>query len=81
MRLAGPGRAGLAGWLGGGPGWGGAGRVQLRLTGDGPTARSLKHLAQKGLSPWMAFRTDELSAVLPAGADMGARPSALERAA
>jgi hypothetical protein len=55
--------------------WGGAGSVRLELTGEGPTATTVRALGLDAMKPLLAFRTDGLRSILPAGVDMG--PSVL----
>ena len=52
--------------------WGGAGTVKIEVTGDGPTARTVKALGLDAAAPMLAFRTDGMRSILPAGTDMGA---------
>jgi hypothetical protein len=52
--------------------WGGAGRVSLKVTGEGPTATTVKALGLDRAPPALAFRTDGMRSILPAGVDMGA---------
>ena len=47
--------------------WGGAGRVNLRLTGEGPSAQTARALGLHQQAPSFVFRTDRLRAVLPEG--------------
>ncbi len=50
--------------------WGGASTVDLRLTGEGPTAKSIRALGIEGKRPAFAFRTDDMRSVLPRGKDL-----------
>ena len=45
--------------------------VVLRRLGDGPTARTLATLGIDSVKPMIAFRTDDLRAILPLGKDLG----------
>jgi hypothetical protein len=51
--------------------WGGSSTVNLTVTGDGPTARSLKTLGLQGRTPMATFRTEAMRSILPAGVDLG----------
>ena len=52
--------------------WGGASSARLRVTGDGPTARSIGALGLDRRTPMGVFRTNAMRAILPAGKDFGA---------
>jgi acetoacetate decarboxylase len=54
--------------------WGGARSAAIAVHGDGPTARTVKALRLDARKPSLAFRTDAMRSILPAGRDMG--PSA-----
>jgi hypothetical protein len=45
--------------------------ARLTLTGDGPTAESIRRLGIDRATPLAAFRTDRWHAILPAGRDLG----------
>lgn len=47
--------------------WGGAGKTRLKVTGDGPSARTARALGLDQRAPSFMFRTDRLRAVLPEG--------------
>jgi hypothetical protein len=51
--------------------FGGAHSVQLKITGDGPTATTAKSLGLDTTRATFAFRTDAMRAVLPLGKDLG----------
>lgn len=61
--------------------WGSARTVDLRVIGDGPTARSIRALGIDGTRPAFAFRTDAMRSVLPRGKDVGAATSTRGKAA
>jgi hypothetical protein len=61
--------------------FGGAHSVQLKITGDGPTARTAKSLGLNTTRATFAFRTDAMKAVLPLGTDLGALPARVQAAA
>ncbi len=50
---------------------GGARTVKLTLLGKGPTASKMRALGLEHMQPTLAFRTDGLRSILPAGKDMG----------
>lgn len=50
--------------------YGGGRSVQLRVDGDGPTARNLRALGLADRRPMAAFRTDHMRSILPAGDDV-----------
>ncbi|HEX9208716.1 MAG TPA: acetoacetate decarboxylase family protein [Steroidobacteraceae bacterium] len=52
--------------------FGGAGTVELKIIGDGPTAATLRALGLDAARPAFAMRTDAVQAVLPFGKDIGA---------
>ncbi|MCI4680894.1 acetoacetate decarboxylase family protein [Rhodoblastus acidophilus] len=52
--------------------FGGANTVRLTITGDGPTAKTIKALSLDTIRPSFTFRTDALHSVLPSGKDIGA---------
>jgi hypothetical protein len=52
--------------------WGGARSVRVKLLGDGPTAKTMRALGLEGRAPALAFVTDHMKAILPAGVDVGA---------
>jgi hypothetical protein len=47
-------------------------KVRLKLLGDGPTTRTIQALGLDRMRPLLAFRTDGLRCLLPAGIDKGA---------
>ena len=51
--------------------WGGSSSADLKITGDGPTARSMRTLDLEGKTPMATFRTSATRAILPAGVDLG----------
>jgi hypothetical protein len=51
--------------------WGGAGSVEVKMLGDGPTAKTMRALGLDARKPALAYRTDRLRSILPAGEDMG----------
>jgi hypothetical protein len=51
--------------------YGGASSVQVKVLGDGPTARTVKKLGLDSMSPFVAFRTDHLNMLLPEGTPVG----------
>jgi hypothetical protein len=59
--------------------WGGARTVDLRVTGDGPTAKTIQALGLHTRKPTLAFVTDHMRAILPAGEDVGALKWPAER--
>jgi len=50
--------------------WGAASTVDLRITGEGPTTKSIRALGIEGKRPAFAFRTDEMRSVLPRGKEL-----------
>jgi hypothetical protein len=54
--------------------WGGARSVRIDVTGDGPSARTVKALALDTRAPVLAFRTDAMRSILPLGEEMGTVP-------
>jgi hypothetical protein len=67
--------------------WGGAGSVEVKMLGDGPTAKTMRGLRLDSRQPLLAYCTDGLRSILPAGQDAGAvegwtkRPAARARSA
>ena len=61
--------------------WGGASGVKLALRGDGPTAKTVRAFGLHERAPVLAFRTDHLRSILPAGEDVGIVEEAHLRAA
>lgn len=55
--------------------WGGARTVKLRLTGDGPTAKTLAALGLDAQKPTLACRSDRMRSILPLGVDIAAAVS------
>ena len=51
--------------------WGGAGSVKVKMLGDGPTAKTMRALGLDARTPAVAYCTDGLRSILPAGEDMG----------
>jgi hypothetical protein len=51
--------------------WGGARSVKLVLTGDGPTAKTMRALGLHTQTPAFACRTDQMQSILPLGVDVG----------
>jgi hypothetical protein len=51
--------------------WGGAGSVEVTMLGDGPTAKTVRALGLDVRTPALAYCTDRLRSILPAGEDMG----------
>ncbi|MBK8942460.1 MAG: acetoacetate decarboxylase family protein [Polyangiaceae bacterium] len=47
--------------------WGGAGSVQLKVTGSGPTADNLTKLGLPGAKPAFVWRASKLQSILPRG--------------
>lgn len=47
--------------------WGGAATAEVAITGDGPTSRTVKALGLDRAKPALAFRTDAMRSILPAG--------------
>jgi hypothetical protein len=61
--------------------FGGAHSVQLKITGDGPTATTAKLLGLDTIRATFAFRTDAMRAVLSLGKDLGSLPTRVQAAA
>lgn len=51
--------------------YGGAGSVQVKVLGDGPTAHTVKKLGLDSMPPFVAFRADHLNMLLPNGTPFG----------
>jgi hypothetical protein len=51
--------------------WGGARSVNVKMLGDGPTAKTMRALGLDVRTPVVAYCTDRLRSILPAGEDMG----------
>jgi Acetoacetate decarboxylase (ADC) len=51
--------------------WGGAGSVEVKVLGDGPTAKTMQALGIHARKPALAYVTDHMKAILPAGEDAG----------
>ncbi len=51
--------------------WGGAASARIEITGNGPTARTVKALGLDAAAPMLAFRTNAMRSILPAGIDKG----------
>jgi hypothetical protein len=51
--------------------WGGGRSVHLEILGDGPTARNARALGLDSSKPTLAFSTDRMRSILPAGEDLG----------
>jgi hypothetical protein len=51
--------------------WGGAGTVEVKMVGDGPTAKTVRALRLDVEKPSLAYCTDRLRSILPGGEDMG----------
>lgn len=54
--------------------WRGGGGVDVRVIGEGPTANAMRALGLEGRAPTLAYVTDHMKAILPAGIDAGPLP-------
>jgi hypothetical protein len=52
--------------------WTGGGSVRLEVTGDGPTAATVRALGLDAARPLLAYRCDAMRSILGPGEDVGA---------